>query len=169
MLKSFEEQLKRIAAETHEDFHQRVRKRIGKRATAALEQRLKDLILLTPRILLNAHRYGASAEVPSEVKKLIGFALTYFYHPQDFLSENDGKLFSYLDDAYCVALVYEKILKSLVRAKRQMSAFDRDFLARLSLLKRGINLVMPVEVREINQMIEEIQAGKKQSFYEAIH
>lgn len=168
MLKVFEEHLKQIAVKSKDDFHESIRKRIGKRATSVLEQRLRGLILLTPRLLVRAHQHASSAAIPSEAKRLIGFAMTYFYHPQDFLSEADGKLFSYLDDAYCVAIVYEKILKTLIQAGHQISGFDREFLDRFSLIKRGIRLVMPVEARMIDRMIEGVQIGQEQIFCEAI-
>jgi len=94
--------------------------------------------------------------------------MTYFYHPQDFLSEADGMFFSYLDDGYCVALVYKKILKALIHESHEISEFDREFLERFSLIQRGIRLVMPLEARMIDQMIEGVEEGQEQLFYEAI-
>jgi uncharacterized membrane protein YkvA (DUF1232 family) len=157
MLKIFEDHLRRVAAGTWDDFHFQVRKRIGKRATGTLEQRFKDLILLTPRLVARAHEYGASAAVPCGAKKLIGFAVTYFYHPSAFLPKSEEKLFGYLDDAYCVALVYEKILKAFIRNGQKISKSDRNFLAQFKLLKRGFYLIMPEEARKIERMIEGIQ------------
>lgn len=167
MLKTFEKHLKRIASETKEDFHERVRKRIGKRATTILEQRLQNLILLTPQLLIRAHRHGQSPAIPSPVRKLIGFVLTYFYHPKDFLPEDNGRLFGYLDDAYCVGLLYEKMLKILTRADFPISEFDKEFLKQFSLVKRGIKIVIPEEARLIDRMIEGVQQGQEEFFYRA--
>lgn len=161
MLQAFENRLKSIAAEDRGDFHEKIRERAGKKATATLEKRLKNLILMTPKLLLKSFRHSVRTEVPSSIKNLTGFALTYFYHPKDFIPENNQHLFGYLDDAYYVGLLYERILKSLVRARLTVSDFDRTFLKQFGLAKRSVRLVIPDESGRIEQMINRIQAGEE--------
>lgn len=167
MLEAFEEHLKCLWANSGEAFHRQIRARVGKKATLVLERKLKNLILLAPRLLAQAHKQGANPDVPSEIKKMTGFVLTYFYHPQDFLSEEDGALFGYLDDAYFAGVAYERILQSLIRADRALSKFDQDFLEQFGLIKRAVHLVIPDAARKIDQMVEEVERGKKGLFTEA--
>ena len=168
MLDTFEQHLKQIAAGSNEVFHRQIRKRVGKRATAVLEKKLKNLILLIPKILIRAHQHGTQSAVPSNIKKSIGFALTYFYHPQDLLSDEDGALFGYLDDAYCVGLVYEKILRALVKERLKITDFDRDFLKQFGLIKRAVHMVIPEVARQIDLMVEGIQSGREGVFFNGI-
>ena len=161
MLQAFEDRLKNIADGDLADFHEKIRERAGKKATAILEKRLKNLILMTPRLLQRSFHHSARTEAPSSVKNLTGFALTYFYHPKDFIPEDNQHLFGYLDDAYYVGLLYERILKSLARARLAVSGFDRTFLKQFGLAKRSIRLVIPNEAEQIEQIINRIQAGEE--------
>ena len=110
MLQAFEDRLKSIADGDRGDFHEKIRERAGTKATAILEKRLKNLILMTPRLLQRSFHHSARTEVPQR-QNLTGFA-DLFYHPKDFIPEDNQHLFGYLDDAYYVGLLYERILKS---------------------------------------------------------
>lgn len=165
MLRALDERLKRLLKDSKDDFHDQIRSRIGKKATHLFEQRLKNLICLMPQLISRGLGYCKRKEVPTEIKKSIGFVLTYLYHPKDFLPEDDGKLFGYLDDAYCVALVYEKVLKNLRKARVKLAPFDKDFLKQFALTKRSIKSIIPEEGRAISEMIARMFKGNCGSFY----
>jgi len=167
MLKAFEENLKNIAIIDRGDFHAKVRERIGKKATPSLEKRLTNMILLLPKLLARAYRHNARPEVPSDIKRLTGYALTYFYHPKDFIPEDNRHLFGYLDDAFYIGLLYERILKSLIHAGCELQEFDKAFLKQFGLVKRSIKLTIPREASLIEGMIDNIQAGAEAALAEA--
>lgn len=169
MLKALDERLKRLAKDSNDDFHYQIRTRIGKKATRLFEQRLKNLICLMPQLLSRGLAYCNRGEVPAEIKKSIGFTLTYLYHPTDFLPEDNDKLFGYLDDAYCIALVYEKILKTFHKARIKLTAADEDFLRQFALTKRSIKAVIPEEGKAISEMIASVIKGNPDSFYAVFH
>lgn len=165
MLKALDERLKRLSKDPNDDFHYQIRCRIGKKATHLFEQRLKNLICLTPQLLSRGLAYCNRGEVPAEIKKSIGFALTYLYHPKDFLPEDNEKLFGYLDDAYCIALIYEKVLKALRKARVRVTAADEDFLRQFILTKRSIKAVIPEEGKAISEMITNLFKGNPAFFH----
>lgn len=159
MLEALDERLKRLLKDSDDDFHNQIRSRIGKKATHLFEQRLKNLICLMPQLISRGLGYCKRKEASVEIKKSIGLALTYLYHPKDFLPEDNGKLFGYLDDAYCVALVYEKVLKNLRKARVKLAPFDKDFLKQFALTKRSIQSVIPEEGKAISEMIARMFKG----------
>lgn len=164
-----ENHLKRIAAGKANLFHFQLRRRIGKRATAILETRLRNLILLMPRLLSRAYTHCSRGEVPSEMKKLTGFTLTYLYHPMDILPDGEDTLFGYLDDAYFVALAYEEILREISKdGEGRLDRFDRDFLRNIPLLKRSVSLVIPDEARKISEVVHGLLNGRPEAFHAAI-
>lgn len=169
MLNLFEDHLKRVASDPADDFHFQMRSRVGKRATLGLEKRLRNLILLMPKLLSQTYQHCSRCEVPSEIKKVAGFTLTYFYHPSDVLPGMKDKLFGYLDDAYFVALAYEKILRSLLKRRDvKLSEFDLIFLKNFPLFRKSVEGVIPKEAGTISKMISELSMEKQDAFYAAV-
>jgi len=167
MLRAIEERLKRLAAEENNDFHDQIRRRVGKRATQLLEQRLRNLIHLMPKLLTQSLVHCNRKEIPSSLKREIGFLLAYLYQPHDFLPEDNQRLFGYLDDAYCVAIVYDKILRHLRKSGVPLSANDEQFAAQFTLMKRGVKAVIPQEARKISEMLAGISKSDNELFYTA--
>jgi len=165
MLKALDERLKRLSKDPSDDFHDQIRCRIGKKATRLFEQRLKNMICLMPQLLSKSLAYCNRKEVPANLKRSIGFSLTCLYHPGDFLPEDSEKLFGYLDDAYCIALVYERILRTLQKARVKLSVFDQSFLKQFPLMRRNVNAVIPEEGKSISEMIDGVFRGNCDSFY----
>jgi len=126
---------------------------------------LKNLICLAPELLLRLLKHCRQEEVPPKFKKAVGFMLTYFYHPKDFLPEEHQGLFGYLDDAYCIALVYEKVLRVLMKMGIELNSNDKDFLKQFSLTKRRVRAVIPEEARKVSEMVEDVLTGDRQSFF----
>ena len=166
MLKALDERLKRLSKDPNDDFHYKIRSRIGKKATRLFEQRLKNLICLMPQLLSKGLSYCNRKEVPAELKRSIGFTLTCLYHPRDFLPEDGEKLFGYLDDAYCIGLVYEKVLLALQKARVKLAVFDEGFLKQFALMKRSVKAVIPEEGEAISEMITGVFKGNYESFYD---
>mgnify|MGYP000918061466 CR=1 FL=1 len=167
MLKALDERLERLSKDTDDDFHYQIRCRIGKRATGLLEQRLKRLICLMPQLLSRVLDYCEHKEVPLAIRRSIGFILTDLYRPRGFLPEDNQKLFGYLDDAYCVSLVYEMILRHLLKAEVKLDAVDKDFLKQFVLMRRGVKTVIPEEERKISDMVVDVFKSNSNSFYAA--
>lgn len=167
MIKAIEERLKRLGEDDNSDFHNQIRQRVGKRATRLMEERLKNIIYLMPKLLSRALSHCDHRGIPPELKRSIGFVLTYLYHPRDFLPEDNRKLFGYLDDAYCIGLVYEKVLRILQKTGVELSACDEGFMREFGLTKRNMKAVIPDETKKISEMITGILKGNNESFYAA--
>ncbi len=164
MLQEWKEQLRLLASATDSQFHVNIRKRVGKKATAILEKKLKELILLMPNLVSRTYAYWAKQKSSSKVKKMAGFLLVYLYHPKDFLPEEEHGLFGYLDDAYLAALVYERVLKEASSDLEGLTSIDQGFLERVESLKHSAKMVIPKEAQAIDQMVEEILEGSQHKF-----
>lgn len=167
MLTAFEMQLKRLANDPGDKFHENIRKRVGKRATSMIEMRLKNMILRTPKLLNQARIYWGRDKMPSEVKRLSGFVMTYIYHPQDFLPDDEYGLFGYLDDAYLVAIVYEEILRNIIRLGRGLNESDAKYFNEIKTLKRSVKAVIPNEAKKIEKMVKGLLKEDAAAFCEA--
>ncbi len=168
MLTAFKEELKRLAVDPLDPFHQKIRDRIGKRATHLVEKRLKQLILLMPGLVRRIHVHWEKSSAGSEIKRLGGFMFIYLYQPKDFLPEDEHGLFGYMDDAYLVLVVYEKV----VRAAGHRGAFDQEdeeYLKQIQASKRYIKAVIPKESKKIEVMVDKaIENGEYIDFAEAL-
>ncbi len=169
MLNAFKEELKRLAVDPLDPFHQKVRERIGKRATLIVEKRLKQLILLMPGLVRRMHAHWAGSSSGSEIKKLGGFMFIYLYQPKDFLPEDDHGLFGYLDDAYLVLIVYEKVVRLKANAEGVIDKDDEQYLKLIQESKRHVKAVIPKETKKIETMVENaIKTGEYREFAEAL-
>ena len=164
MLQEWKEQLRLLASGADSQFHVNIRKRVGKKATAILEKKLKELILLMPNLVSRTYAYWARQKSSSKVKKMAGFLLAYLYHPKDFLPEKEHGLFGYLDDAYLAALVYERVLKEASSDFEGLTSIDQGFLEKVESLKRSAKMVIPKEAQAIDRMVEEILEGSQREF-----
>ena len=163
MLQEWKEQLRLLASAPDSQFHLNIRERVGKKATAILEKKLKELIFLMPNLVSRTYAYWAKQKSSSKVKKMAGFLLVYLYHPKDFLPEECG-LFGYLDDAYLAALVYERVLKEASSDLEGLTVIDQGFLERVESLKHSAKMVIPKEAQAIDRMVEEILEGSQREF-----
>lgn len=165
MLHAFKAQLKTLAKEPQNSFHKEIRKRIGKRATALLEKRLRQLILITPDIIERVHVFWRQFPKEAPARRISGYLLTYLYHPTDFLSEDKHGLFGYLDDAYFAALVYENVLGEVKESGHSLSLTDRRFLKDVANMKAAAKLVIPDESKKIDALFNEIQTSGESEVY----
>lgn len=149
MLKALKEELKRLSIDPADNFHGKIKKRVGKRATEVLEKRLKQIILLMPSLVNRIRAHWEEERGNVRIKKLGGFVLAYLYNPKDFLSKDEHGLFGYLDDAYLVVVVYEQVL----RDTEHITDEDRDFLELIAKSKKYVKAVIPDETQKIEDMV----------------
>lgn len=169
MLAAFKEELKRLAIDPQDPFHQKVRDRIGKRATLVVEKRLKQLILIMPGLVRRIHAHWDQSSAGSEIKRLGGFLFIYLYQPKDFLPEDEHGLFGYLDDAYLVLIVYEKVLCAVANEGGGLGKEDEEYLKHIQSSKRYVKAVIAKEAKKIEAMVEKaIKTGEYRDFAEAI-
>lgn len=169
MLKAMKEQLLSLAKDENKEFHTVLRKRIGKKATSVLEDRLKRSITLLPDLVSRIYFYWNRGKSLSQTKHLGGYLLTYLYEPDDFLSNKKWGLFGYLDDAYFVVSVYSKVILEELAGQRKISAMDLGFYEETKSLIPCIKSVLPEETRKIDDMINGIYEGDKQVFLSAFN
>lgn len=155
MLTALKEELKRLAADPNDEFHNKVKKILGKRATVILEERLKQVILLMPNLVGRIRVQWEQNNADPEVKKLGGFLFAYLYSPRDFLSEEKHGLFGYLDDACLVVNVYERVLQGNVNASEE----DLEYLAVIARTRRYVKAVIPEVSEKIEAMVEAAVTG----------
>lgn len=156
MLAAFKEELKRMAVDPGDDFHGKVKRRIGKKATLILEKRLKQIILLMPSLVKRIRIHWQDEAADPEIKRLGGFVFAYMYNPKDFLSKDEHGLFGYLDDAYLVVTVYERVIQGNVTINEE----DQAFLDTIAKTKKYVKAVIPDETKKIEAMVEGALAGK---------
>lgn len=169
MLNAFKEELKRLAVDPSDPFHQKLRNRIGKRATLVVEKRLKQLILTMPGLVRRIHDHWDRSYGGSEIKKLGGFIFIYLYQPKDFLPEDEHGLFGYLDDAYLVLVVYEKVARAAENAGSELDEQDERYLKQIRSAKRYVRAVIPNEAKKIEAMVERaIVSGEYRDFAESL-
>jgi uncharacterized membrane protein YkvA (DUF1232 family) len=169
MLTAFKEELKRLAVDPNDPFHQKIRQRVGKRATLILEKRLKQLILMMPGLVKRIHAHWEQSTEGSEIKRLGGFVFTYLYNPNDFLPEGVHGLFGYLDDAYLVVIIYEKVIRVPGAAGISVNEDDIYYLKQIQSSKKYVKAVIPKEVMKIEAMVDKaIKNAAFDDFAEAL-
>lgn len=164
MLQAFKDELKRLSNLPDDPFHTKIKVRVGKRATAILEKHLKQMILLAPSLIARIRTLWQSKESGPEVKRLGSFVMAYLYHPKDFLAEEEHGLFGYLDDAYLVSEVYERVTARSPLVTQE----DDEYLKLLAKSKKYVRSVIPDEAKRIEMMVEEaLQSKQFESFASA--
>lgn len=162
MLKEMKEQLQRESINDNGGFNAHLRKRIGKRATAQIEERLRKIIVIMPDLVNRSFYYWKrSPQLPT--KRLSGHLLTYLYEPKDLISNQEG-LFGYLDDAYFVVKVYSAVIEREIIEGRHIKDQDFNYWEEAKHFKKNMQAIIPAEVKHIDRMIDEIIAGENNTF-----
>jgi len=169
MLNAVKEDLKKLAVSPSDPFHALLRRRIGKKATALLESRLRHFVLMMPGLLHRIHEHWRQPGASGKARRLGGFVFAYLYNPKDFLAEDEYGFFGYLDDAYLVALVFEKVMYEERDTRfHHTEKEDRELLNQIASTKRYVKAVIPEETRRIEAMTESaIRDGKYEAFASA--
>ena len=164
MLRAMKEQLKSLAKDENKEFHGHLRQKVGKKATALLEGRLKKIIVLLPDLVGRVYDYWRVQPHASQTKILSAYVLTYLYLPKDFLPEDEWGLYGYLDDAYLVAKVYTTILDEVERSGGKIDAADQKLSEEVKLLQKSLRIVIPKICEKIDEMIAELAEGKQDAY-----
>jgi hypothetical protein len=164
MLKAMKEQLKTLSETDQQKFHVHLRGRVGKKATAVLEEKLKEIIVLMPDLVSRIYMYWNKSGNRSKVKRMGGYLLTYLYTPKDFLSTNEWGLFGYLDDAYFAAKMYTQVLDEVKESGGKIAGIDLKYYDQAKYLKKYVRGVIPKETRKIDEMIFELEEGKSKTY-----
>ncbi len=91
---------------------------------------------------------------------MIEFILTYFYDPVDLLPDENETLFGYLDDAYLIALAYERVAKTFAKQGSELSDFEGRFMNELKMIKRSVQCVIPEEAKQISDLVEQVSSSE---------
>ena len=165
MLKAMKSQLSLLAIENGEAFATHIRRRVkAKQAQGAVSKSL-NLIMIMPDLIAQIRDASEDRKLSPEVRRLNQFLLVYFYHPVDFLPDDTGGLFGYLDDSYFVGRVYQKI-RSITG--KQASASAKELTLDLTAGLEAVRGVIPKEARKIDSLIEELMRGKRGMFEELL-
>lgn len=166
MLRAMKEQLKLLSETDQSNFHVHLRGRVGKKATAILEDKLKEIIVLMPDLVERIYKYWDRSDNQSKVKNLGGYLLTYLYTPEDFLSAKEWGLFGYLDDAYFVAKMYTQVIDEVKDSGGKVDRVDLKFYDQAKYLKKYVRGVIPKESEKIDQMIFQLKENNNQMYKE---
>ena len=164
MIAALNEHIRNLADDPEDQFHTHVRKRLGKKGSEVLEERIRQYILTLPFIINRVHHDWSSPEVSSDIKKISGFLLTYLYNPSDFLSEEEKGLFGFLDDAYFTFLVYDEIVNTLRNKGVAIPGDDLHALEKVTGFRENVEKVIPGECGKIREMFDNLKAGRTEGF-----
>lgn len=160
MVTALTEHLRRLLSETSLSFHEEIRLRVGKRATANMETKLKEMILLMPIILKGLWFRHGDRKLPEDLKNVISYALMHPYKPKDAHLKNCDSFFGYLDDAYSIGLLYEMTIQKLKGLRFQLTRPERDFIRKFKRLKHSVQIVIPYEANRMAHLSARTMAKK---------
>lgn len=169
MLKAFYQQLRHMANNTEDRFHEHVQQRVGEGATPELEKDLKEAILMMPNITSSISVLWGHLPADSKIKALGSYFMRYMFSAKDFIPEDEAHgLFGYIDDAYFALVVYELLVEELIRVKAPLSKEDLSLKDKASRHSAQIKSVIAPEASEIQQIIGEVLDGEEKTFVELL-
>ncbi len=167
MLKAMKEQLLTLAKDEDGRFHLMLRRKVGKRATVMLEERVKKIITLMPDFVNRIYHHWNRSEAHSSTKQLGGYLLTYLYEPEDFISNTEWGLFGYVDDAYFVAKIYTIVIDEEMVCHGKVAGIDSGFYEDAKYLMRYVRGVIPEETKKIDEVIIGLLQGDTEPYLKA--
>jgi uncharacterized membrane protein YkvA (DUF1232 family) len=160
MLQALQVHLRMLVESDSGNLRNEISERFGVKATDEQVQAIKEFIFLMPPALKILSQYWSDKATPGNVKKLAGSILTYIYHPDDLLSENEYGLFGYLDDAYLVVSTFQRIQDLFIRNWDQKSEMERDLMERTNKLLHAPRLIIPDTADSIDSTLDKLIAGE---------
>jgi uncharacterized membrane protein YkvA (DUF1232 family) len=160
MLKVLDDQLRSLANFDADSFHEEIAKHLNGKVTEEQIKAVKEFIFLLPPVLKQLNNYWSNKRTPHEAKKLSGLILTYFFHPNNFISEESSGLFGYIDDAYMVVSTFLRIEEISQRDWHEKSSEELDLLRRCRALIIAPRLVIPNEAAKIDELIYSMIHGE---------
>lgn len=160
----FPSKLLHLADEGRSSFAQKIAERVGPQEVHECGDGLRDLVLLMPPLLKRLRRLWEDPQLPSEVKNLSGYIVTYLYHSQDVIPEDEDCLFGYVDDAYLIASTYLQAADFLSHDHPLKRDQERQLILRTRELVSLARRVIPREAEMSEGMAEALVAGDDQEF-----
>ncbi|MDX1918667.1 MAG: hypothetical protein SFT81_05960 [Candidatus Caenarcaniphilales bacterium] len=157
MLKAFKNELINLSETSSESLIKRIKKQVPYQEVDHYLKELTNFIHCIPDLLVEVQASYAEPNTPPVLKNLLGYLLTYFYHPQDLIDDEEKGLLGYLDDAYLIGIVYSRL--------------PINHNSNFSNLQEWLNLtkiVIPSVTKQLDQVLEELLKGNMQPFNQQV-
>ena len=159
MLNAFKNYLSLLVVEGGDAYSKRIKKRLGKKFTDLHLSKSINLILIMPHLIALSRELSNAETVSPSLKRLNGYLLTYFYPPPKSIAEENGGLLGYLDDAYLVGSVVQR-LKSQAALRTENLDLVKDLEDSLQKTRE----IIKKESRRIDHLVAELEDGKTDIF-----
>ncbi|MBD3170574.1 MAG: hypothetical protein GF307_13905 [candidate division Zixibacteria bacterium] len=153
MLKALHDQLRELSKTDEVKFAEAIKKRQGGKATDEQISKVKEFIFLMPPALEILSDYWQDKSVPSGVKGIARHIISYIFHPDDFLPEDEAGMFGYLDDAYLTVSAFLLIQESYLRDWQDKSKKELELLERARQLVNIPRVLIPEEAQKIEELL----------------
>lgn len=160
MLKVLDDQLRSLAHSNEDDFRMAIAGRLNGKVTEDQIKNIKEFIFLMPPVLKQLSNYWNAKKTPAEVKQFSGLILTYIFHPDNLISQENNGLFGYIDDAYLVVASFLRMEEMAFKDWHQKSSQELELLQRCRNLISAPTMVIPNEVIQIERIIDSMIQGK---------
>ncbi len=162
--RTIEDRLKRLAEDPYDPFLQRVRDRLGRGEHTRAVKALQTLVLGLPVLLGHIHRWTEDPKAPIVISQWQAFLVKYLHEPADLVEEEDRNgLFSFVDDAYLAAAIYQRTLTlTLTRTFGRRRHIPTTTLSRAT-IRKGMGWaqrVLPRETESLERWLNEVGEGK---------
>jgi len=165
MLKALKIQLIEMAKDSSGSFAMEIEKRIGTVNSPQYISELRNFILVVPDMIAQIRAWSDDPIMPSELRNIHGFLLTYLFHPDDFLNCETHGLLGYLDDTYFVGIVYEATKNESDYTSRHYLPNHEDLSGQIHCWLEKAREIMPEETTKIDQMMDDLRQGNMGSFW----
>lgn len=156
MLKAFKSELLNLSNQDNKKFYSRIKKNVPFEEISIYNSKLTSFIISIPQMLIEIQK-SYKTEINEKTKNLYGFLLTYLYHPNDFISEEDSGLLGYLDDAYLIGLVYQ-----------HNSSDEPKYFTEVDEWLSKTRKVIPNVTKKIDELFSELINGNYEAFNEKV-
>lgn len=167
MLMDLKDKLKKLAADRRDPFARLLRARVGAKEARRRERPLRNMVLMMPELLGQLRVWMTEPEMRADLRGVHGFILSYLYHPEDILPEKGQGLFGFLDDAFLVALAFQRALAER-RARGLDCALDSDADLQVAGWLEHARAVIPLETAQVQGMLDDLLDGRTLRFHEAL-
>ena len=164
MLHALKTQLTTLAADPRDPFAANIRQRVGATEAVHYTKPLRNMILVMPELIAQVRAWMDQPAMPTRLKRLHGFLLSYLYHPKDFLPEGSNGLFGYLDDAYLAGSIYIRTMHQLDHQRRRVLPNLKDLAEQMATWLALTKQVLPAETQRIEQLLDEVIDGRTETF-----
>ena len=162
MLKALKAQLIQLSEKSEESIAKRFKRFATYEKARTYEQDLKNFVLCLPDLLQQNRVWFESEEIPSHLRKVYWYLLTYVYHSTDLLPEEDYGFWGYLDDAYLIGLAYSKTLNDyhIPASTHLADKFDQQIESWLQKTQE----ILPQQTEALDALFGKLLLGEHEAF-----